>query len=113
MLILDKSLAAWGAAQFEAVLKDELARHADELPLQKALSYSSAVGEAPISVIIERVSESERAIRVKTGIFFEGVCRDCSCVDDPSPEGVSTEYCELQLDIEKGSAATTVTLLEE
>ena len=38
-MYLEKSLAAWGETEFEAVLKRDVELHALMLPLQKALSY--------------------------------------------------------------------------
>jgi len=111
VLTLDKSLAAWGTAQFEPVLKEELARHAGELPLQQALASSSSVADKPVTVLVQRVADSGGTIRVKAGIFYAGLISGCACESDPTPESEYTEYCELQLDIDKATAATAVTLL--
>ncbi len=113
MLKLEKSLAAWGTAEFESVLKRELAQHADELPLQQALTQSSSVAEAPVSVLVQSVSDSGNAIRAKVGIFYEGMIGGCACANDPTPESNYTEYCELLLELDKANAAAKVTLLQE
>lgn len=113
MLTLEKSLRAWGTAAFEQTLKQELAEHAAELPLQQALTHSSSVAEAPVTVLVQSVSDLGGALRVKTGIFYEGLLGGCACANDPTPESTYTEYCELLLEIDKASAAAMVTLLEE
>ena len=113
MLTLEKSLAAWGTERFESMLKQEIAQHADQLPLQQALSSSSSVADAPAMVVIQSVAELEGFIRVKAGIFYEGATGGCACANDPTPESNATEYCEVLLDIDKESAAATVVLLRE
>ncbi len=113
MMRLYKTLAAWSTPAFEEVLKQELRQLADQLPLQQALTSSSSVAEAPITVLIQSVAESEKSIRVKAGIFYEGLVSGCACANDPTPESTYTEYCELQLDIDKANANTTVVVLNE
>jgi hypothetical protein len=112
MIRLDKSLRAWGKADFEAILKREVEElGADHLPLQQGLSGSSYVAESPITVMIHRVAEMENAIRIKAGIFYQGIIGGCSCADDPTPTGENNEYCEVQIDIDKTTAATEVALI--
>ena len=113
MMRLDKSLRAWGTPDFQAVLKQEVAQCADHLPLQQGLSNSSYVLDAPITVVIHSATELENVIRVKAGIFYKGVLGGCSCADDPTPAGENDEYCEVQLDIDKTTAATAVALVAE
>ena len=110
---LDKALGAWGTPEFESVLKQELAQHAQELPLQQALASSSSVADAPVTVLVHNIADLGGSIRVKAGIFYEGLLGGCSCANDPTPESNYTEYCEVQLDIDKASAIATVTLLKE
>lgn len=113
MLTLDKALGAWGTPEFEAVLKQELAQRADELPLQQGLSSSSSVADTPITVVIHRVAELEDVIRVKAGFFYQGLVGGCACAGDPTPDSENTEYCVVQLDMDKTTAITVVTLLPE
>lgn len=112
MLTLHQSVRAWGSPEFEEVLKQELGQQADRLPLQQALASSSSVAEVPITVLIQSVAEAGDAIRVKVGIFYEGLIGGCNCAGDPTPDSSYTEYCELLLEIDKASAAATVTLLK-
>lgn len=114
MIRLDKSLRAWGGADFEAILKREVETlGADDLPLQQGLSSSSYVAESPITMMIHRVAEMENVIRIKAGIFYQGIIGGCSCADDPTPTGENNEYCEVQIDIDKATAATAVALITD
>jgi len=114
MIRLDKSLRAWGGADFEAILKREVETlGADNLPLQQGLSSSNYVAESPITMMIHRVAEMENVIRIKAGIFYQGIIGGCSCADDPTPTGENNEYCEVQIDIDKATAATAVALITE
>lgn len=112
MIRLDKSLRAWGTSGFKDILKQEIAQlGADQLPLQQGLSTGNYVADEPITVAINSVVEMEEVIRVKAGIFFKGVIGGCSCTDDPTPTSDINEYCEVQLDIDRNTAAATVTLV--
>jgi len=64
-------------------------------------------------VVIISVAEMGNMIRIKAGIFYTGVIGGCSCADDPSPSGETNEFCEVQLDIDKTTAATAVALVAE
>lgn len=112
MIRLDKALSAWGTPGFGDTLKQEIAHlGADQLPLQQGLSNGNYVVDAPITVMINSVAEMENVIRIKAGIFYQGVMGGCSCADDPTPTSESNEYCEVQLDIDKATAATSVALV--
>lgn len=110
MMRLDQSMQAWGSPEFEAALRQELARHVDLLPLQQGLATGNYVAEAPITVVINSVTETSDTIRVKVGIFYQGVIGGCSCADDPTPISDINEYCEVLLDIDKASGAAVVRL---
>ena len=104
-------MKAWGTPDFADVLKQELVQlGADRLPLQQGLSTGNYVADEPITVVVNRVAESGDVIRVTAGIFFKGVIGGCSCTDDPTPASDINEYCEVQLDIDKATATTTVAL---
>ena len=81
------------------------------LPLQQGLSLSSYVGKSPVSAIILNTTEKTDSIQIKAGIFYTGIIAGCSCSDDPSPTDEQNEYCEVQFTINKTTAETTVTLL--
>jgi hypothetical protein len=114
MIKLDKSLGAWGTAKFQAVLKQEIEQlGADKLPLQLGLSTGNYVSNTPFTVLVHSVAEMENIIRVKIGIFYQGIIGGCSCTDDPTPASDINEYCEVHLDIDKTSAITSVVLVVE
>ena len=114
MIKLAKALNAWGTPEFEAVLKDEIqSMNAGQLPLQDGLSQTSYVVEEPINVMILNVSESAGIIHAKTGVFYAGIIAGSCCADDPTPVCEQTEYCEMQFDIDKKSAVSTVTILKD
>ncbi len=110
MIRLDKALEAWATPEFDAVLKQELAQQAAQLPVQQGLSSSSSVADTPITVVIHSAADQGSAIRVKAGIFYEGLVGGCSCAGDPTVDSENAEYCEVLVDIDKASAAGTVTL---
>lgn len=113
MIRLTKTLKAWGSASFEDVFKAEIEQlDANQLPLQQGLSISSHVADSPHKAIIIRVSDDKEFIRVKAGIFYSGIIAGCSCADDPTPVGEQTEYCEVQIEINRMTAEATVVLLE-
>ena len=113
MIRLTKTLQAWGSTHFEAVLKAEIEElDAEWLPLQQGLTSSSRVTASPHQALLIRVSEDEDFIHVKAGIFYSGIVAGCSCADDPTPVDEQTEYCEVQIEINRMTAQATVMLLE-
>jgi hypothetical protein len=110
---LNKTVNAWTTPQFDAVLKQELVQQAGQLPLQQGLSASSSVADTPITVVVHSAVDQGSAIRVRAGIFYEGLVGGCSCAGDPTIDSENTEYCEVQLDIDKATAITIVTLIPE
>jgi hypothetical protein len=114
MIRLPHSLNAWGTPGFNDVLKREIEQlDAAALPLQQGLARSSHVTDRPFQAMIIGVHEAAGLIRVKAGIFYTGIIAGCSCADDPTPIDELTEYCVVQLDIDRTTADATVTLLEE
>jgi hypothetical protein len=114
MIRLDKTLHASGTPGFEAVLKQEVAQlGADRLPLQQGLSGGNYVTSAPLTVVVNSIAAMDDVVRVRVGIFYQGVIGGCSCADDPTPTSESNEYCEVQLDINRATAETAVTLVTE
>lgn len=109
MLQLRRSLQAWGHPEFLAILKEEIqALGRDHLPLQQGMQSASYVGDAAISVMIIDVSNTADSICVRAGVFYAGIIAGCNCADDPTPLDTLNEYCEVELHIDKRSAATTV-----
>jgi len=114
MILLTKTLNAWGTSGFEDILKAEVEPiDVDQLPLQQGLSSSSCVTDSPRKLVIMRVTDDAEYIHARAGIFFSGIIAGCSCADDPAPVNEQTEYCEVQIDINKRTAEATVVLLAE
>ena len=114
MIHLSRSLDAWNTADFSAVLKDEIEQlDAGSLPLQQGLSLGSYASQDGFSVMIISATGEPGCIRVKTGIHFTGIIAGCNCADDPTPVDGHPEYCEVQFDIDRQTAATMVTLLQD
>jgi hypothetical protein len=111
---LKESLQAWGTPAFRDVLKAEIARLGPaDLPLQQGLSGSSYATDTPPQAVILSATDEGDHLRIKAGLFYAGVIAGCSCADDPTPVDEQTEYCEVLLEIDKGSGETRVTLLQE
>ena len=112
MITLPESLKTWGSTGFEDTLRSEVGSlHNEQLPLQQGLTQSSYVSDSGFSVVILNTSETSSFIQVKTGIFYAGVIAGSCCADDPTPLDEQTEYCEVQLEINKSTAETKITLL--
>lgn len=111
---LNQIILAIDQPDFKKIVKNEIqAIDPTLLPLQKGLSFSSYVGNSAFSVTILNTSEENNSIKVKAGIFYTGIIAGCSCSDDPSPTDELNEYCELQFTINKKTAETTITLLND
>lgn len=109
---LPKILQRKDHPDFKNTIKQEIQNIDPELlPLQQGLSLSSYVSQNPITAIILNINEDLHTIRVKAGIFYTGIIAGCSCSDDPTPQDIQNEYCELLFSINKQSADTTVNLL--
>ncbi|MDO8706642.1 MAG: hypothetical protein Q7J84_17030 [Sulfuricaulis sp.] len=114
MIRLAKTLDAWGTPGFKDILKREIEQmDAGQLPLQQGLSTGSYAIDGNLNAMIIGVSEAAGFIRVTAGIFYSGIIAGCSCADDPTPVNEESEYCVVQLEINKLTAETTVALLTE
>lgn len=114
MLQLTTVLNAWGTPAFAETFKKAIVQmDAALLPLQQGLSQSSYTDGAGRSVMILSMADEAGFIRVKTGIFYTGIIPGCSCADDPTPMSEIAEHCEVQFDIDKITAETTITLLTD
>ena len=109
---LPHALAAWGTPGFGEVFKLEVEQlDASLLPLQQGLTGTSAVADEPHSAMLLGATVVGDCLRVRAGIFYAGLLGGCSCADDPTPTSENNEYCEVQLDIDKTTAATAITLV--
>jgi hypothetical protein len=111
---LSRSLGAWETPDFRDVFKQEVRQlGVAALPLQQGLARSSHVSGDSYDVVILNAVEEPQRILVKAGIFYQGIIAGCSCADDPTPIDEQTEYCEVLFDIDKQTAETAITLLED
>jgi len=114
MIRLTKALSGWGSPDFEGILKQEIEQlGVKDLPLQQGLSSSSYAMDNKLNVLIINVAEQADLIRAKVGLFYTGIIAGCNCADDPTPADEQSEYCEIQVDINKNTAETNVILLPE
>ena len=109
-----QSLQAWRTPQFDSVLKQEIEDlDATSLPLQEALTHSSYTMDGRLNVMVISKREELEFIRVNIGVFYSGLIPGCACENDPTPMTEYPEYCELQLDISKTTAAANIMLLSK
>lgn len=114
MIRLTNALNAWGTPEFEDILKKEIEQlDAGQLPLQQGLTTGSYALDCKLKAMIIGVSEEAGFIRVKAGIFYSGIIAGCSCADDPTSVNEESEYCVVQLDINKLTAETAIALVAE
>jgi len=109
MVQLPKSLAAWGGDEFPAVLKAEVERlDPATLPLQRGIEHGSHYSGKPFTVMVIATNEEAAAVRVRIGLFYTSIIAGCNCADDPTPMDEYAEYCEVELVIDKVTAAVEI-----
>lgn len=109
MIRLPGALAAWDTPDFGAVLKREVeSLPAGALPLQQCVATTSYALDAGCSVMLIAAGADAAAIRARIGVFFSGIVAGCSCADDPTPVEPQPEYAELELVIDRRTAAMAV-----
>jgi hypothetical protein len=114
MIRFTDALHAWGTPEFSAILKQAIEQMTGEqLPLQQGLTSSSHALDDKLEAVIISVVDEGRFVRARAGIFYTGIIAGCNCADDPSPVNELNEYCEVQLNIDKSTAVTTIILLAE
>lgn len=114
MFQLPKSLVAWNTPAFNGVLCEEIEQlDVELLPLQQGLTSGSYVVDTPRKAMVLGASTTASSIQVRAGVFYSSIIAGCNCADDPTPVDESAEYCEIQLDIDRNTAAATVKLLSD
>jgi len=112
MFKLFRSTASWNTEQFENVFQSEVCNLDHELlPLKDGLSQTSYVSDSPIKVSVFGTQEIGNIIRVRAGIFFNGIDAGSCCADDPTPVCEQPEYCVMQFDIHRLTADSTVVIV--
>lgn len=113
MIRLPNVILVWGQPEFEAVLKETLAKLGKEFPLQAGLTSGSFALEEPLEVMVISSKEQADAIVAKVGIFYQSLTPGCACAGDPTVESENTEHITVLVSVDKQTAEATVQLLDE
>lgn len=107
---LPNSLRAWPSPSFAVALKSELEGLAPgALPLDRAACHGGRVDDGRITATVLRSDDDGVAVRAEVGVFFSEIVAGCSCGDEPQ---ALNGYCEMQVKIDKTTAAATFALLD-
>jgi hypothetical protein len=82
------------------------------LPLQAGLSQSSYALDDPLTAVLVESAAGPDRLRLRVGLFYQGIIAGCNCADDPTPVEAQNEYCEVWLDIDRVTAAATIRLAD-
>lgn len=105
-----RSACAWPSPAFDACVREELSGlDPDELPLLGALTPGGRVGPEGLAFRVLAAADEAETVRVKVGVLFTETLIGCVCGDDPTSTQVG--YCEIEVRIDKGSAAGEIRLL--
>jgi hypothetical protein len=105
---LPAALGAWGSANFAAILKGELLALGDGvLPLEQGTGQGGLVAAGRRDVTVLEVRDDAASVHARVGAFFSEIVGGCSCGDDPAE---SLVYCEIDVTIDKTTAATVFRL---
>lgn len=111
---LERSLQAFGSEEFAQVLKQEIAHiESNALPLQQGLRTGSASLDGGLEIMVLRTETAPGTIRVRIGIFYRSVIAGCACADDPTPVNENTEYCEVEVEIDREDGRARIALVNE
>ena len=106
---LRECLDSWGSPGFAGAFKAEVkASGVDDLPLQRQLRHGSVALDGVLDVVVLSCREDGRRIRVKAGLFYNGIIAGSCCIDDPTHVEPREEYCELLFLIDRESGETVV-----
>ena len=114
MVELPKVVGALNTPDLKGVLKQEIeSLDGSKLPLQEGLSYSSYANNDSVSAVVMNISDEGETVVAKAGLFYKGIIAGCNCSDDPTPPDEQNEYCEIELVIDKRTAETKISLLDD
>lgn len=109
---LASAVAAWDTPHFAPTLIDTLTRLGTRLlPLQKALTHGSVALDDDLMVRVLHTEAKGEHLLVRVSVQYTSIITGCSCIDDPTPENILPEYCELELFIDRQNGAAKVELL--
>ena len=110
---LTRTVRLSGTPKFRDALKKEIERMGiDELPLRQALHGGNFLLDEKPVVMVNGVDELQDTIVARVGLFFAGIDAGSCCANDPSPVQPHHEYCVIQLEIERATGETCITLLD-
>ena len=111
MAIMSNSLRDWNSDAFGQTFKAEMEGfRKDVLPLERVIGKGNSVYDGDLEVVVNAVTDNEKFIQARVGIYFAEVVACCSCGETPP---IDEAYCELDVTIDKSSAAAEFTLLPE
>jgi len=114
VITLPQVLQAWATPDFSRVFAEAVQQlDVAELPLQQALAHSSHVSDSPRRVIVLQTTATASLLQIKAGIFYAGVIAGSCCADDPTPLCEQTEYCEVEVRINRLTGMTRISLLPD
>lgn len=108
---LANSLRDWQSAAFSQTLKNEIRKlEPGALPLEKGVSQGGHVDDSDLTTTVLHVVDDECAIYARVGIFFTEIVGSCGCGAEPMPQNA---YCEMRISIDKATAESRFTLLQD
>ena len=109
MVKMVNALRDWQSDSFEQSFKTELEDFGKNvLPLHQVIGEGNTVYDGDLGAVINKISEGERTIWVDAGVFFAEIVSCCSCGEgDPIEEA----YCEMTVTIDKATAETEFTVI--
>ncbi|AHK78183.1 glucosamine--fructose-6-phosphate aminotransferase [Ectothiorhodospira haloalkaliphila] len=113
-MILSRSLKAFGSEGFAQVLKEEVSGlGSGVLPLQQGLRTGSNSLDGGLEIMVLRSKEAPAILRVRIGIFYQSIVAGCACADDPTPVNENTEYCEVDVEIDRRDGRARFNLVDD
>jgi hypothetical protein len=110
---LPELLQAWDTPDFRTVLKQQVeSLPPGQLPLQQGLTQSSYALDAPVTAVLVGSEAQPDRLRLRVGLFYQGIVAGCNCADDPTPVEPQNEYCEVWLEIDRATGEATLRLAE-
>ena len=111
MPAMNEVVRALGSREFDDVLKQAiLAIDPAQLPLQQGLVHGSHALTDKLGVTILGSDVNDGAIQVRVGLFYTSIIAGCSCADDPTPVDEMSEYCGVEIDIDRRTGEATISV---
>ncbi len=112
MTHFSSAIAAWETDDFVPQLTEVVrALGARGLPLQRALSNGSVALDNDMMVRVLHTEAQGDQLFVRVSVQYTSIITGCSCTDDPTPENILPEYCEMELTIDRENGTAKIDLL--